>query len=273
MQSRKGSKNMTTKSICIASGKGGVGKTTLSINIALSLAEEGKKILYFDADTGLANAQIGLGTESPLNLSHVVRGLTTLPEIVVETRYGIDLISGASGVEEMASLGKLETSRIIQSFSGLSKKYDYLIVDCAAGVSSSVLAFLHGSQIRVVVGTTELSSIADAYALIKIMVNDYNINQFIYLPNLVDSEKQGRSLYESMNEVVRKYLFSELSYLGSVVKDEATNSSWKKNTPMVKLYPSAVMSSNIRKISKELMSYPIPDHPGEGVQFFMESLE
>ncbi len=270
MQPQSGPNSMKTKSICIASGKGGVGKTTLSINLALSLAAEGSKVLYFDADTGLANAQIGLGAESPLNLSHVVQGLVALPEIVVETRYGIDLISGASGVEEMSSLGKLETSRIIQSFSNLPKKYDYLIVDCAAGVAPSVLSFLQGSQLRVVVGTTELASIADAYALIKIMVNDYKLRELIYFPNLVDNENQGRNLYESMNDVVRKYLFTELHYLGSIVRDPMTNASWKKTTPMVKLSPSSIMSTSIRKVAKELMRYPFPDHPGSGVQFFMD---
>jgi flagellar biosynthesis protein FlhG len=261
---------VATKTICIASGKGGVGKTTLSINLAMALVESGNKVLYFDADMGLANAQIGLGSESMLNLSHVVNDLVTLPEIVIKTRFGIDLISGASGIAELAAIGTLESASIIQSFSSLPESYDFLIVDCAAGISPSVLSFLHGCQHRVIVGTTDLSSIADAYALIKVLVTDYRLEDLVYLPNLVENQRQGRKLFDSMNTVAQNFLATQLTYLGSIVKDPLVNSSWRKSMPFIKMAPTSLMSSCIRNVAAGLAEQRGQPFNGSGVQFFME---
>lgn len=261
---------MGTKTICIASGKGGVGKTTLSINLAMALVDSGNTVLYFDADMGLANAQIGLGSESMLNLSHVVNDLVTLPEIVIKTRHGIDLISGASGVAELAAINNLESASIIQSFSSLPQAYDFLIVDCAAGISPSVLSFLQGCQHRVIVGTTDLSSIADAYGLMKLLINDYHLEDLIYLPNLVENERQGRKLFDSMNNVAQNFLATQLTYLGSIIKDPLVNTSWRKSMPFIKLAPTSLMTSSIRKVAVGLAKQPSQPFSGSGVQFFME---
>lgn len=261
---------MSTKTICIASGKGGVGKTTLSINLATALVESGNKVLYFDADMGLANAQIGLGAESTLNLGHVISDLVTLPEILIKTQFGIDLISGASGITALAAIDTLESASIIQLFSSLPEAYDFLIVDCAAGISPSVLSFLHGCQHRVIVGTTDLSSIADAYALIKIMATDYQLEEMIYLPNLVGTERQGRRLFDSMNNVAQNFLATQLTYLGSIPSDPLVNASWRKSTPFMKLSPTSPMASSIRKVAAGLAVQSSQPFTGSGVQFFME---
>jgi len=261
---------VSTKTICIASGKGGVGKTTLSINLAMALVESGQRVLYFDADMGLANAQIGLGAESTLNIGHVLNNLVSLPEIVLKTAHGIDLIAGASGLAELASLSQLGSANIISQFSSLPDDYDVLIVDCAAGISQSVLSFLEGCQLRVVVGTTELSSIADAYGLMKVMVGDLGLNDFFFLPNMVESERHGAKLYDSMNKVVQNFLNIELNYAGSVPREMLVDSSWRKATPMVKLAPTSVMTSAIHKVAAGLMNHKGHSFSARGVQFFME---
>ena len=261
--------NSGTRTICIASGKGGVGKTTLSINLATAIAEQGKSVLYFDADMGLANAQIGLGVDSVGNIGHVMNGLVRLDDIVVKSSFGVDLVAGASGVEALASVGRVESARIIQAFSGLSTHYDVLMVDCAAGISSSVLAFLQACEERVVVGTAELSSIADAYALLKVMVHDYKLDNFLYLPNQVDNEQQGLKLFESMDNVVGNFLNASLHYVGSVSKDPMVNLSWQKSTPMLRLAPSAVIASNFRQVAKALLARPISRQTSGAVQFFI----
>lgn len=261
---------MSTKTICIASGKGGVGKTTLSINLAMALVESGQRVLYFDADMGLANAQIGLGAEAVLNIGHVLNNLVTLPEIVLKTPHGIDLIAGASGLAELASIGQLDSANIIRQFSSLPDEYDVLIVDCAAGISPSVLTFLEGCQLRVVVGTNEMSSIADAYGLIKVMVSDLGLSDFFFLPNLVDNERQGVKLHDSMNKVVQNFLSIELNYAGSVPREMMVDSSWRKATPLVKLAPTSVMTTAIRKIAAALMHHQCQSFSARGVQFFIE---
>ena len=121
-----------TQIIGVASGKGGVGKTTCSINLASALVMQGHQVMLFDADLGLANAQIALGARSTYNLSHVLSGEKTLSEIVMTTKQGIKLIPGASGVQELAGLNQIQAASIVQSFSSLSDEIDYLIVDVAA---------------------------------------------------------------------------------------------------------------------------------------------
>jgi flagellar biosynthesis protein FlhG len=261
---------VSTKTICIASGKGGVGKTTLSINLAMALVESGQRVLYFDADMGLANAQIGLGAESILNIGHVLNHLVSLPEIVLKTPHGIDLIAGASGLAELASLNQLDSSQIISQFSSLPDEYDVLIVDCAAGISQSVLSFLEGCQIRVVVGTNELSSIADAYGLMKVMVGNLGLNDIFYLPNMVENERQGAKLFDSMNKVVQNFLATKLNYVGSVPREMLVDSSWRKATPMVKLAPTSVMTTAVRKVAAGLINHKGSAFSARGVQFFME---
>ena len=136
------SNTKTTEVIGIASGKGGVGKTTVSINLAVALAQRGHDVMLFDADLGLANAQIALGCRCPYNLSHFLSGEKTLEEIIVTTRYGVKLVPGASGMREMANLSVLQAARIVQAFSALEDDLDYLIVDMAAGIAPAVLSFM-----------------------------------------------------------------------------------------------------------------------------------
>ena len=180
------------------------------------------------------------------------------------------LIAGASGLAELAAINKLEAASIIRQFSSLPDQYDVLIVDCAAGISQSVLSFLEGCQLRVVVGTNELSSIADAYGLIKVMVRDYGLNDFFYLPNFMESERQGAKLFDSMNKVVKNFLSTELNYAGSIPKEMLVDSSWRKATPLIKLAPTSVMTTAIRKVANALMNHDSQVFSARGVQFLME---
>ena len=128
--------------IGIASGKGGVGKTTVSVNLAIALANSGKKVFLFDADLGLANAQIAMGLRTEFNFSHVLSGEKKLKDILLRHQSGVTLVPGASGVQQRAALGQIETAAIIQAFSELNDDMDYLIIDMAAGISPSVLTLL-----------------------------------------------------------------------------------------------------------------------------------
>ena len=241
-----------TKALCIASGKGGVGKTTFSINLSVALAEMGYRVLLFDGDLGLANAQIGFNCKFEHNIGHVLSGEVALEDILVETGYGVTLVPGASGQENLAAMDFVQSTRAVQLFSALQDRFDYLIVDCADGIAPSVMAFLKGSHYRLIIGTDELTSIADAYATIKVMVRDHRLSNIFFVPCCVGNDAEGELLFSNMNSVTRKFLYTELNYLGSVVRDDFVNTSWQKSVPLMKLAPSSVLASNYRRIASTL---------------------
>ncbi len=257
------------RSIAIASGKGGVGKTTFSINLAMALAELGHRVLYFDGDLGLANAQIGFNCSAESNFGHVLSGEMEIEEILVDTGFGITLVPGASGEGELASLDSFRSSVVVQAFSKLEDRFDYMIVDCAAGISATVMAFLKGCQQRIIVGTPDMTSVADAYATIKVMVKEKQLDNIYFVPNSVRNEKAGVALFDSLNLIVNKFLFTRLGYLGSVFIDQAVNQSWQRGIPIMSLAPHSQISGNYRKIANNLaISQPQLELDGSAAQFF-----
>ena len=165
-----------TRVIAIASGKGGVGKTMVSANLAVSLADRRKNVVLFDADLGLANAQLALGQRSPFNFSHVLSGNKTLNEVIIQINDYLRFVPGASGMQEMASLDDITLASVVGSFSELSEDLDYFIIDVAAGISDSVMTFLTACQERYIVVNNDPSSIADSYGIIKVMIQNHNLN-------------------------------------------------------------------------------------------------
>ena len=200
--------------IAVASGKGGVGKTTVAANLAASLVKGGSRVMLFDADLGLANAQLTLGCACEFNFGDVLSGMKTLPEIVVTTRQGIRLVPGASGVRELASMGELASAAVVQAFSSVSEELDFFLVDLAAGIADTVISFLRGVQYRFVVVCDEPASIADAYALIKVMAQSGCAEQVFLVPNMVPTEAKGRHLFERVNDVCQRFLGISVNYLG-----------------------------------------------------------
>jgi len=257
------------RSVAIASGKGGVGKTTFSINLAIALAQAGNRVLYFDGDLGLANAQIGFNCQADKNFSSVLSGEVSIEDILVDTGYGVTLVPGASGEGELAALDYFRSSVVVQAFSQLEEQFDFLLVDCAAGISPTVMAFLKGCQQRIIVGTQDMTSVADAYATIKVMVKEQQLQNIYFVPNCVKDERAGLTLFDSLNSIVKKFLFTELGYLGTVTMDPAINTSWQRGTPIVELAPNSLIASNYRSIASNLLSaQPNLELDGAASRFF-----
>ncbi len=185
-------KKSTPQVIGIASGKGGVGKTTITVNLAVALAKQGHRVLLLDADLGLANAQLALGCQAPFNLGHVLRGEKTLEEIIVRTDQGVGLVPGASGVRELAALDDRQVAAIVHAFDDLTEPVDFLLVDVAAGLSPSVLQIMAACQRRFVVLCDQPASIADAYGLIKVMATEEMLDEIYVLPNSAQSQAHGQ---------------------------------------------------------------------------------
>ena len=184
--------------IAVTGGKGGVGKTNVSVNLAVAMAELGKRVMLLDADLGLANIDVVLGLHPERDLSHVVRGECSLEDVLLKGPAGILVAPGASGVQQMAELSKAEHAGLIRAFSDVGSDLDVMIVDTAAGISDVVVSFSRAAQEVVVVVCDEPASITDAYALIKLLNREYGIDRFHVLANMVHTAQEGRVLYNKI---------------------------------------------------------------------------
>ena len=212
--------------IGVASGKGGVGKTTLSAHIALALCQFGHRVALLDADLGLANAQLLLGVNAPFHVGDVLAGRKSLDEVCVAGPLGLTLIPGASGNSELANLTAAEAQGLVQSIAASTQEIDVVVIDAAAGLSESNLTFLRACDIRLVVLQDEPASIADAYGLIKLQSLESRMENLFVVPNRVSSQKAGADLFEKMNRVCMKFLDEPVGYLHSVEEDpELTKAS------------------------------------------------
>jgi len=259
-----------TEVIGIASGKGGVGKTTTSINLAVALTQFGHSVMLFDADLGLANAQIALGVRAEYNLGHFLSGQKSLQEIIVTTRHGIKLIPGASGVQELADLNSIQVSSIVQSFGALADDVDYLIVDVAAGIAPPVLSFLASCERRFIVVKDDPSSIADAYGTIKILCKEMGLDEIYLLPNMVKSQSEGWKLYKKLNDVCVRFLGESVHYLTSIEEDEMVLRALKKYQSVMELAPGTAAARDYMRLAEACTHLRPIDHPSGSLQFFME---
>jgi flagellar biosynthesis protein FlhG len=228
--------------------------------------------MLFDADLGLANAQIALGARAEYNLSHFLTGQKTLEEITLKTRQGIQLIPGASGMQELAALSHIQAASIVQAFSNLGKNVDYLIVDVAAGISPSVLSFLAACHRRFVVVQDDPSSIADAYGTIKVMSQEMHLDEIYLVPNGVGSAQEGYQLFERINQVCARFLNRTVRYLGSIENDELILTALKKYQPVSEFAPGSAGARDFRRLAEAVRQLEPIEEASGGLQFFVERL-
>ena len=269
---RRMTRNRPVRVIAVSSGKGGVGKTNVTVNLAISLAATGKKVMIMDADLGLANIDVLLGLHTKLNISHVLSGEYELSEIIIDAPGGIKIIPAASGVSSMAGLNDVENAAIINAFSELESDLDVLIIDTAAGIDKSVVSFCRASQEVVVVVCDEPSSITDAYALIKVLNKEQGINRFRILPNMAHDLKEGRELFNKILKVTDRFLDVSLDFLGAIPFDTYLRKSVKKQTAVSMAYPRSPSAQAFAMVAQRINKWPLPKRPGGHLEFFVERL-
>ncbi|RMD78619.1 MAG: MinD/ParA family protein [Gammaproteobacteria bacterium] len=260
------------KVMAVTSGKGGVGKTNVSVNLALALAELGREVLLLDADLGLANVDVLLGLNPPYSLADVVRGRRSLAEVIVQGPGGLRVVPAASGIQAMANLGPLEHAGLIRAFSALEGRVDVLVVDTAAGLSESVTAFARACQEVLVVVCDEPASITDAYALIKVLHREHGVHRFRILPNMVASAQQGRALFAKLLAVTDRFLDVHLDYLGAVPFDDSLRRAIQKQRAVVQAYPRSRAAQAFKQLARRADTWPVPRDAGGQVEFFVERL-
>jgi flagellar biosynthesis protein FlhG len=260
-----------TRIIAVSSGKGGVGKTNIAINLALAYAQLGKKVIVMDADLGLANVNVVLGVIPRYNLYHLIRKQKSLEEILVETSYGIKIIAGASGFSKIANLTEEERRDFIAELAALSNA-DVLIIDCAAGVSNNVISFIAAADDAIIVTTPEPTAITDAYGIIKIIATEIeNLDLGLKLVvNRVKSVVEGKKVAERVITIAGQFLNLKVDYLGFVFDDPVVHTSVVRQKPFLILEPKSRASLCIRHLVGRLENYDYRD--GKGVPTFLKKL-
>jgi len=258
--------------ITIASGKGGVGKTNVSVNLAIALASQGQDVTILDADFGLANIDVMLGLHSEKNLSDVMNGECNLEDVLLEGPNGIKVIPASSGVQNMAEMSPAQHAGLISAFSELKHNIDVLLVDTAAGISDSVVSFSRAAQEVIVVVCDEPASITDAYALIKLLNKEHGIFHFQVLANMVPGPQQGREVYNKLTKVSGHFLDVALDYVGHIPYDEQLQKAVKRQRAVVEVFPRSRAAQSFQTLSKKVNSWPIPTASGGHLEFFVEKL-
>ncbi|MGR9045194.1 MAG: MinD/ParA family protein [Gammaproteobacteria bacterium] len=258
--------------IAVTSGKGGVGKTNLSVNMGLALTELGRRVALLDADMGLANVDVLLGMYPKFNLSHVLKGEKTLNEIIVQGPSGMQVIPASSGLQHMSDLSTVEQAAIIRAFSDFNEDLDVLIVDTAAGISPSVVNFARACQEVIVVVCDEPTSLTDAYAFIKLLNRDYGLNRFHILTNMVQSAQQGQSLFQKLTKVTDRYLDVTLNFAGAIPYDDYLRKAVQQQNPVLLAYPRSKASLALKNVARQINSWPLKAQAGGYLEFFVERM-
>ncbi len=256
--------------IAVTAGKGGVGKTTVSINLALALGKMGRKTMLLDADLGLANIDTHLGLQPASNLAHVLAGECSLRDIVLPVYPGVDLIPAASGVTRMTELSAREQAGVIGAFDELTGDLDVLIVDNAPGISASSLRFSSAAHEVIVVVCDEPASITDAYAVIKVLSRDHGVDQFNVLVNKTDNMKQAKDVFTKINRVAERFLDVTLNPVGEIPRDIYLQRSIQEQAGVVLRYPGAASARAFHTLARKTMAWPVPEVPRGHVEFFVE---
>jgi flagellar biosynthesis protein FlhG len=238
--------------ITVTSGKGGVGKTNLSVNMAVQMAMEGLRPCVFDADLGLANINILLGIRPEFDLVEVINGERSLSDIIIHDPSGIDIVPGGTGIEKLVALDNAVLTSLASSFSSLDG-YDVLIFDTSAGISREVLSFCMASMEVVLVIIPEPTSLTDAYSLLKVLsLNGYR-EPIKIVVNQAKNERFAQVVYEKFNETVLKYLPLTLQYIGELPADESVAEAVTRQRPFVTLYPNGRAATGMKRLVHRLM--------------------
>ena len=266
-----GDEGNRTRIIAISSGKGGVGKTNLSINIALAYANLGKKVIVLDADLGLANVNVILGIIPKFNLYHLIRKQKSIREIILDTGYGIQIVAGASGFSKIANLSDEEREIFIEELSELSSA-DVIIVDTSAGVSNNVLDFIAAADDAIIITTPEPTAITDAYGIVKIIATeiDYLNIGLKLVVNRVKSVTQGKKVAERVINIAGQFLNLKIDYLGYVYDDPAVGQAVLKQKPFFVVDPKCKASICVRHLVSRLEK--VDYREGGGISSFLKKL-
>ncbi len=258
--------------IAVTGGKGGVGKTNVSVNLSTALVEAGRRVVLMDADLGLANVDVLMGLRPRHNIADLLAGKCRLEDILVEAPGGLKVVPASSGTQSLVTLSAHEHAELIHAFSDIEDELDVLVIDTAAGISESVVSFVRAAQEVLVVVCDEPTSITDAYALIKLLNRDYGMNRFRVLANMVRSEQEGRNMFTKLTTVTDRFMDVALQYMGSIPYDESVRKAVQKQQPVFRAFPRSKSALAIGQLAQKVMGWPVQSAPRGHLEFFVERL-
>jgi flagellar biosynthesis protein FlhG len=258
--------------LAVTGGKGGVGKTSVAVNLCMALCDAGQRVVLLDGDLGLANADVFLGLAPRYTLAHVLAGERTLDEILITTPQGLQVIPAASGAAELAQLPAAAHLQLVQAFSTLAARVDFLIVDTAAGLAHSVLQFSQAAQQVLVVICDEPASLTDAYALVKVLSRNHGVSRFRVVANQMRVPGSGAGLFERFERVTARFLDVVLEFAGEVPEDEYLRRSIQEQRAVVSAYPASPAARAFKRLASRAATWPVPPGPRGNIEFFAERL-
>ncbi len=260
------------RTIAVTSGKGGVGKTNVVVNLAVAMARMGRQVLVIDADLGLANVDVVLGLNPEFTIRDVIEGRKSMQEVLVEGPSGIKILPAASGVSELATLSREEKLLLLEELEAAPISPDVVLIDTAAGITDTVLYFNAAAAERIVIATGEPTSLTDAYALMKVLYTSYQERNFALLVNNVAGEAQAKEVYRKLATAVDYFLEGiSVDYLGFLPTDPSVHEAVMRQRPVVEAFPSAPVSRAITNLAKRLLRQPL-SAPSGNIKFFWRRL-
>lgn len=246
----------TLRSFAVVGGKGGVGKSNISVNLALAMGQEGRSVAVLDGDLGLANVDILLGVQPPYNLIHFIRGERTLDEIMCPVGDGVVLIPGGTGIAELANLDESSQSLLIDRLGDLENQVDVMMVDTGAGIHRNMLSFALAVDTVILVTTPEPTSIRDAYGLLKSLVfSAMGKLDVRVLVNMAVSGEEAKAVSDRMKFAASQFLRMDLGYLGYVLIDPKITEAVRSRKPLLRQFPDSAAAGCIRSVALELMDF------------------
>lgn len=255
--------------ITVTSGKGGVGKSTLTVNLAIQMSRMGKRVIVLDADFGLANIEVMLGIRPQYNLADLMFRGKELKEIITEGPEGIGFISGGSGIQELSRLTRDQVIYLVQKLYELDELADIILVDTGAGIADTVLEFVSASNEVLIVATPEPTSITDAYALLKTLnrKSDFAKDETVIkmVANRIANAEEGESLHKKLGLVVEKFLGINIEYLGGIPQDQNCSKAIMQQQPVMLEYPGSASAKAIGEMAARLLNVESESGEGKGI--------
>ena len=254
--------------IAIASGKGGVGKTSVAANLSIAFAQQGRRVLAMDADLGLSNLDLCFGVSPGLSLLDLMDGSASIEEVLCEGPEGVSLLPGCSGDYELANLLLQERYGLFEAIDTLEDQFDVLLLDTGAGIGSNAVSFAAAASDVGMVVTPDPTSLADAYAFIKVASTRFGVKRFHVIANMVMSVAEGEVVYQRLTNFTDRFLSVGVEYLGFILRDAAVRQSVRQGTPLLTRKPNAPASGCVRRIATRILNLPHDKGGSGGIKLF-----
>jgi flagellar biosynthesis protein FlhG len=258
------------KVIAVSSGKGGVGKSSFAVNLALSLASKNKRVLLFDGNLAMPCIDLMMDVAIHLNLKHVIQGICSINDTILKGPSGLGFIPGSPDAEFMSGLTSGQQAGLVDSFNELEVGWEYLIVDTAGGFTADVLCFTRSAREMILVLCNEPTVLAGTYAFIKLMNQKHQVKRFHILSNMVKDKEEGLCVYKKLVDIADKYLNVSLNYLGAIPFEQEVREAIKKQKPLISAYPNSLAAGAVKKLASKIDAWPIKLGTDSGTGFCTE---